>query len=166
MARHELEGFIERWNRHASNVTNLLRALPSHQYDFRPDAGGRSLGELAWHLAELEAYMTDGVAHGGFDFKRRPPGVERPREVAALAPGYERMHQDALARLASLTDADLDRTIPFFDGRPMPIREVLMTAMLMHSVHHAGQLTLLCRLAGGTPPGAYGPTREVSRAAR
>ena len=49
---NELETFLSAWEREAQNSLRLLRASPATQYDFRPDAGGRSLGELAWHLAE------------------------------------------------------------------------------------------------------------------
>ena len=166
MARQELDRIIGEWNRHAENVTKLLQALPADKYDFRPDEGGRSLGELAWHLAEVDAYMTDGIAKGGFNSPHKPPGIERPREIAALAPGFDRVHKEAVARLAALSDADLDRTVPFFDGRPMAIRHILTQALVSHSIHHAGQLTLMCRLAGGTPPGAYGPNREATLAMR
>ncbi len=61
MPVNELERFLATWDREAANTAKLLRALPVSQYDFRPDAGGRSLGELAWHLAEGDAYMSHGV---------------------------------------------------------------------------------------------------------
>ena len=66
MPSNELERFITTWNREADNTVKLLRALPASQYDFRPDQGGRSLGELAWHLAEGDAYMSFGIENGGF----------------------------------------------------------------------------------------------------
>jgi hypothetical protein len=58
MPANELERFLITWDREAANTVKLMRALPASQYDFRPDAGGRSLGELAWHLAEGDAYMS------------------------------------------------------------------------------------------------------------
>jgi hypothetical protein len=103
---------------------------------------------MAWHLAEIEGYITLGIANGAVTFQAAPPNMQRPREVRQLAPGYQRVHQEAVARLANLTDADLDREIPFID-RPMPIRDLLWGAILMHSIHHRGQLSLMCRLAGG-----------------
>jgi len=42
----------------------------------------------------------------------------------------------------------------------MTIREVLWDALLHHLIHHRGQLVLMCRMAGGSPPGLYGPNRE------
>jgi uncharacterized damage-inducible protein DinB len=55
MATSELEMFLKTWEREADSTLKLLRALPPTKYDFKPDSGGRSLGELAWHLPEGEA---------------------------------------------------------------------------------------------------------------
>ena len=157
--------FIEAWEMESPRTLALLRALPAGQYDFRPDREGRSLGELAWHLAEIEAVMTHGIEMGKFEMGMRPPGAERPTTIEALAPGYERVHGDAVTRVRKLTPPDLEKEIAFF-GRPMPVSRVLWGATLHHLIHHRGQLTTLCRLAGGTPPGMYGPTREETMAMR
>jgi uncharacterized damage-inducible protein DinB len=155
----ELDLFRRFWEREAQLTIQLLEALPRDQYDFRPDAGGRSLGELAWHLSEIEGYISDGITKGAVTFQEPPPNLQRPREVRLLAPGYRRVHDEAVARLADLTEAQLERELPFADQR-MPVRVMLWGGMLMHLVHHRGQLSLMCRLAGGTPPGIYGPNRE------
>jgi uncharacterized damage-inducible protein DinB len=158
----ELQTFITTWDTEAKKTAAMLRALPEGQYDFRPDAGGRSLGELAWHLAEIEAYSGFGIERGAFEMGVRPPGVERPRTIEALAPGYERIHADSMERIRKLTVADLDRQVMFFTGSPMSIREILWSAVLHHQIHHRGQLSVLLRLAGGAAPGTYGPNREES----
>src|SRR3954468_6335441 len=111
MSASELEMFLATWNREADSTMKLLRALPAAQYDFRPDAGGRSLGELAWHLAEGDAYMSYGIDKGQFDMSDQPPNIDRPREIAALAPAFERVHQEALARVKKLKQEDLDREL-------------------------------------------------------
>ena len=156
---NELETFLSAWEHEAKNTIKLLRALPATQYDFRPDAAGRSLGELAWHLAEAEAYPTFTIETGRFDFALKPPNIERPRQIEALAPGFERIHEDAVARVRKLKPEDLERSTPFFAG-PTPIREILWNTVLAHGIHHRGQLTLMSRLAGGTVPDLYGPNRE------
>ena len=165
MPINELEMFLASWDREAANTVKFLKALPPTQYDFRPDPGGRSLGELAWHLAEGDAYMSFGVERGDFTTGGKPPNIERPRTVEALAPGYERIHREAVARIRKLTVQDLDRTIPFFTG-PRTIREILWEAIVSHGIHHRGQLSLMCRLAGGQAPGMYGPNREETAAMR
>ncbi len=159
MATNELQMFLDSWNREADMTVKLLRALPPTQYDFRPDPGGRSLGELAWHLAEGDAYMSLGIELGKFGMDQKPPNIERPRTVEALAPGYQRVHDEAVARIRKLTPEDLDRSVHFFMG-PMPIRDILWSMIILHGAHHRGQLSLMCRLAGGQAPGLYGPNRE------
>src|SRR5207253_6418655 len=143
MPTNELEMFLSTWDREADSTLKLLRALPATQYDFRPDAGGRSLGELAWHLAEGDAYMSHGIEQGRFAMDVKPANIERPRRVEELAPRYEQIHREAVARLSALTDADLDRTVPFFSG-PVTVREILWNFIISHGVHHRGQLSLVC----------------------
>ena len=120
---------------------------------------------MAWHLSEIEGYISYGITKGAVTFQEIPPNMQRPREVRLLAPGYRRVHEEAVARLADLTEAPLDREMQFADRR-MPIRDILWGAMLMYLIHHRGQLSLLCRLAGGTSPGIYGPNREEMAAMR
>jgi uncharacterized damage-inducible protein DinB len=165
MPMNELEMFLNAWDREAENTLTLLRALPATQYDFRPDAGGRSLGELAWHLAEGDAYISYGIENGQFTMEAKPPNIGRPRTVEALAPGYDRIHREAVARIRKLKPEDLDRSIPFFTG-PSSIRDLLWNAIIAHGIHHRGQLSLMCRLAGGQTPGLYGPNREEVAARR
>jgi uncharacterized damage-inducible protein DinB len=166
MPMNELEMFLTAWDREAESTLKLLRALPATQYDFRPDAGGRSMGELAWHLAEGDAYMSHGIDSGRFATEPKPPNIERPRTIEALAPGYERIHREAVARIRKLKPEDLDRSVPFFTGQPLTIRDILWGMIISHGIHHRGQLTLMCRLAGGQAPGLYGPNREEMAAMR
>lgn len=160
MSGDELKRFITNWDREAQKTVTLLETLPTHQYDFRPWKDGRSLGELAWHLCEVEAYPTFCIETGKFDFGTKPPGIERPREVKALAPGYARVHGEALLRVRRLQPEALDRKLAYFDGKPMEVRDILHSEMLLHLIHHRGQLVTLTRLAGGKPPGLFGPNHE------
>jgi len=162
---NELDRFRQVWDMEARLTTRLLEALPADKYEFRPDPGNRSIGEMAWHLCEIEGYISYGITKGAVTFEEAPPNLQRPRDVRLLAPGYKRVHDEAVARLASLTDADLDREMPFADRR-MPIRDILWGTILMHLIHHRGQLSMMCRLAGGTAPGIYGPNREEMAAMR
>lgn len=157
---NEIETFRATWNSEAENTVRLLEALPVHQYEFRPDPKGRSIGELAWHLSEIDACLTFAIAEGRFSYEDDPPDLKRPREISLLAPGYRRVHEQALARLANVRNERLDDVVTFFDGRQLTLREVLWDQLLHHHIHHRAQLVLLCRMAGGSPPGLYGPNRE------
>lgn len=157
---NEVQTFLNTWDVEAKKTAALLRALPEGQYDFRPDTGGRSLGELAWHLAEVDAYMSYGIERGAFEMGMKPPGIERPKTIREVATGYDRVHEDALARVRKLTPADLDRSLMFFTGTPATVRQILWDFLLHHQIHHRGQLSVVCRLAGGIAPAPYGPNRE------
>jgi len=157
---NEIETFRRVWNAEAENTIRLFEALPIDQYDFRPDPKGRSIGELAWHLSEIDACLTFGIAEGRFSFEDEPPDLQRPREISLLAPGYRRVHDQAQERIENVRNDQLDRVVTFFDGRQLTIREVLWDQLLHHLIHHRAQLVLLCRMAGGAPPGLYGPNRE------
>ena len=156
---NELDRFFATWDYETQGTLKLLRALPKDKYDFRPDAQGRTLGELAWHLAEGDAYITQGIDTGVFFGSEKPAHIDRPKTVDGLVSGFEVVHRDALARMKKLTVADLDRKVNFFTT-PMPIRDVMWSYVIHHGIHHRGQLSLMCRLAGGQPPGLYGPNRE------
>jgi uncharacterized damage-inducible protein DinB len=157
-----VETFLTVWDREAQKIIEMLKILPAGQYDFRPDASGRSLGELAWHLAELDAYVSFGVASGAFTADAKPPNIKRPTTIEALAPGYERIHKEARDRLGTLKAEDLDKEMQFF-GSTQTVSALLWDVMLLHSIHHRGQLSLLIRLAGGVIPPLFGPTREQSQ---
>jgi len=165
MAKTELERFIDTWEHQAKSTEKLLAALPKDKYEFRPDPKGRSLGELAWHLAEIDAYMSRGAATGKFDFDAKISGLQRPKAIAELAPGYRRVHDEAVTIVKKLKPEDLDKTTPFM-GRTLRNGDILTFVLLHHAIHHRGQLVLLTRLAGATPTGIYGPTREEMAAMR
>jgi uncharacterized damage-inducible protein DinB len=156
----ELQDFLTAWTRETSGTLALLNALPKDKYDMRAEPGGRSLGELAWHLAELEAHLSSGIAQREFTFPVKPPLVERPRRIEELAPAFQIVHDEAVARVSALEDADLDRQVRHPDGNLWTIRDLLWRRILLHAVHHRGQLTVLCRLAGGVPPALFGRRRE------
>src|SRR2546425_13247261 len=114
---NEIDRLGSVWNLEAEKTIRLLEALPPSQYDFRPDPKDRSIGEMAWHLSEIEGYTSYGITKGNITFQEAPPNIQRPREVRLLAPGYRRIHEEAVARLAGITDEQLDQEIGFVGQR-------------------------------------------------
>lgn len=162
----EVDAFRNVWDRESRHTIRVMESIPEHQYDFRPDPKGRSIGEMAWHLSEIDGCLSFGVKERRFDLRDDLPELVRPREVRLLAPGYRRVHELAVERLQGLREEELNETVTFFDGTPMTVRDVLWVALVQHAIHHRAQLVLLCRMAGGSPPGIYGPNREEMQAIR
>lgn len=158
--QNELKSFLDAWEHDSKGAIRVMESIPENQYDFRPDPKGRSIGEMAWHLAEIDAYMSRGAERGTFDFAEKLPELTRPKEVKQLAPAYKKAHEIAVGRIKALKPEALYEDVTFFDGSKMKRRDVLWAALLQHFIHHRAQLVLLCRQAGGSPPGLYGPNRE------
>ena len=74
----EISRFMNVWQQESAKTIALLKSLPSDQYNFRPDADGRSLGELAWHLAESDAYKSPSASNAGSS-----PSTESNRPVSS-----------------------------------------------------------------------------------
>ena len=164
MPSREFERFLATWSTEAKKTAELMRSLPPTQYDFRPVKDWRSIGETAWHLAEGDGYMAQAAAIGKFDFASKLPGLERPKTIAELAPAYERVHAEAFAKVRAMKPEDMDRTMMDMMGQPIRIGDMLWSYLLHHTIHHRGQLVLMCRMAGGVPPGLHGPNREETQA--
>jgi uncharacterized damage-inducible protein DinB len=161
----EIERFREVLDREAERTVQVIQSIPPDKYDFKVDPKGRSLGQLAWHFSEIEGCISFDVAGGGdFSYAHEVPNMKRPTEVPLLVSGYKRVHGEAMARLSKVTNDDLDREVVFADGRPMSLRDVLWNEIVHHLIHHRAQLVLMCRQAGGQPPGLYGPNREEMQA--
>lgn len=157
MPNDEIAEFIDLWEYESALTKALLDAIPPDRLDFRPDPHGRSIGELAWHIAQLEAIFSNMARERTFG--GRPAGLERPPTVPELASGYARIHREAVERVRGLRPEDLDREFPFFD-RQISVRSVLRFPLLHHEIHHRGQLMMMIRQAGGVPSRVYGPNRE------
>ena len=159
--RNEIDTFRAAWNAEAESTIRVLEALPSDQYDFRPDPKGRSIGELAWHLSEIDACLSFGIAEHRFRLEDEPPNLKRPREIKLLAPGFRRIHEEAAARLANLRSDQLNESVTYFDGQQLTVRDVLWTQLLHHLIHHRGQLSAYLRPMGGKVPAIYGPSADT-----
>ena len=162
MDSQEREVLLSVWGQEHERTMSVLESLPEDQYDFRPDPENRSIGEMAWHLAEGEGFITSAVSAGTFDpGNSRLPELKRPRTIAELAPAFDKVHELAVARVRGLTQEQLGASITFPDGSEPPVSDVLWTNVIFHNIHHRGQLMLLMRQAGGAVPGIYGPNREA-----
>lgn len=158
MPKNEIDQIVGLWEFESGLTRELLNSIPADRYDFRPDPHGRSMGELAWHLAALESIMSR-VARGRGLEGAMTPELEQPRTVPEIVSGYERIHQEAVERVKGIRPEDLDVEFPFFSG-PITVRHVLRFPLLHHLIHHRGQLMMMIRMAGAVPSKVYGPNRE------
>lgn len=153
----EVRDFEEDWKSEAERTLKVLRQLTDASLAQRVSDGGRSLGDLAWHVTRS---LVSAARAAGLRLERAPDAdAERPASAAALGDAYQAAAL-ALERAVreQWTSAGLGDSIPMFGQQWL--RGQLLSWFILHQAHHRGQMTVLMRQAGLMVPGVYGPARE------
>ncbi len=150
---------LEAWRDAREGVIAELRNIPDKQLDFRPEAGARSVRELAQHILEVAMMMTGELTRPDTNLQRAP----WPRLLAMYAKPAWRAKSRArlLALLRSQQRAGekkflkagelhLLQLITRFDGE-LGTRLAWLNHGIAHEMYHRGQLALYARLMGRTP---------------
>jgi len=132
---------------HGPALDELLAGVSAEVAGARPIPGGHTLFELVLHVTgwndvwrrRLEGEVVDEPEEGDFP---APPEASAQAWADAkdrLLKGHERL----VARVAALSDADLDALVA---GRDYTVR-FLVRGAIRHTVYHSGQIGLLRKLA-------------------
>ncbi len=133
----------------------VLAALTDAALGQRVCEGGRTLGEIAWHLVDT---LHEMPAQAGLQIAAEPPAA-LPVTAAALAAAYRTASEAVAAAVASQWgDATLAEEVTMY-GETWT-RGKALSVLIKHEAHHRGQMTVLMRQAGLAVPGVYGPSRE------
>lgn len=134
-----------------TKLIRLAEIIPADKYTWRPGTGVRSVSEVFLH-----------VAGGNFNIPRRlgtdPPAdfkpqgfdtstSEKAKVVETLKQSFAHVRQAAM----KLSDADMEKTAPWFGGRQATYREILFF-LATHEHEHLGQSIAYARMNNITPP--------------
>jgi heme-degrading monooxygenase HmoA len=133
---------------HGECLETLLADVSAETAAARPVPAAHTILELTLHLAawtDVARRRLDGEVvkqPAGGDFPA--PAATDARAWAAARDGLLQAHATLAARVASLSDADLDAGVPgcSYDAR------FLVHGALHHTVYHSGQIGLLRKTAG------------------
>lgn len=149
-----IDDFQKQWAYESAKTLDVIRAIPSDRLAFG-DGAHRSLGRLAWHLVETCVELPgglglkiDGPASGGV-----------PEDVEVIRAAYEKVSAGVARAVAAWKDATLVEENEMY-GEVWK-KGYSLFALVVHQVHHRGQMTVLMRQAGLVVPEVYGPTREM-----
>ncbi len=157
-----IKEFTEDWARESGTSLKVERALTDASLSQKTDPEGRTLGQLAWHLAGMIGPVASAL---GLEVETPVRGSDPPDRAATIAAAYQKAAQSLSDQVTKkLRDDQLGSEVPLF-GRNLPIRTALH-ALIRHQIHHRGQMTALMRAAGVAVPSIYGPSREESAAMR
>jgi uncharacterized damage-inducible protein DinB len=154
--------YLQEFESEVATTISLLRAIPTSNLSYRPDAKSSTGLALCRHLVLNDLWLLDGVASGAY--KPVPDasdacGLMTP---ANCAEHYAREMRPTLQRVRERRDEELAQEVELFAYR-MPAVSYLSMA-LKHSIHHRGQLSAYARAMGGTVPAIYGPSADSAGA--
>ena len=135
------------------------RVLDEADSGFRPKEGMMTVAQQVAHAAQTLDWFIEGASRAeGFDldFEKHAKALEDATSLAAARQMLETAYTNAIHFLRSRSAEDLAQPLP--PGPVMggqPISEIVW-AMVEHSAHHRGALTVYSRLLGKVPPMPYG----------
>lgn len=140
----------------------LLEVIPEDKFDWRPHPKGKSLGELAMHLAGTQGGVAKFASAdvGEPDFPPDPV----PNGRAEIQRAFEESLRTAKEIVGATDDA---RAMEIFtvkiNGKvvmAVPRASIWRMIMLNHFYHHRGQLSTYLRALDVRLPSIYGPTAD------
>jgi uncharacterized damage-inducible protein DinB len=146
-AQNEMKSLFDQQFNYASRVAQLAEAMPADTYDWSPEEGVRSVGEVYTHIAQANYMMlgTFGI-EPPVDVESIGSLTDKDEIVAAL----NESNEFVLSAVADLSEEQLSNTYELF-GRTLNGEGVLVS-ILNHTSEHVGQSIAYARSNGVTPP--------------
>ncbi|MGA2723671.1 MAG: DinB family protein [Bryobacteraceae bacterium] len=135
------------------------RVLDEADSGFRPQEGMMTVAQLIAHTAHTLDWFIEGASRPeGFnlDFENLAKVLEGVTSVAAARQMLQTAYANAIQFLRSRSPEDLSQPLPpgpVMGGQPI---SDIVWAMVEHTAHHRGALTVYSRLLGKVPPMPYG----------
>ena len=156
MVYKNLEDFFNDWKFESEVMQKYLANLTDESLKQKVTPDGRDLGFIAWHSVTTIGEMTEKIG-----LKVDCPRCESdaPGSASEIISAYNTASESLVNELKSnWTDETLQQEDDMY-GEMWKRGETLYN-MLVHQVHHRGQMSVLMRQAGVKVPGSYGPSKE------
>jgi len=134
-----------------TKLARLAEAIPAEKYSWRPGEGVRSVSEVFLHLAagnfniprRFGTLPPEGFNPQGFDKST----TDKAQVVQILKDSFAHVRK----AVNNLSDADAEKTSPWFGGRQATYREIVFF-LATHEHEHLGQSIAYARMNGIVPP--------------
>jgi uncharacterized damage-inducible protein DinB len=136
----------------------VLAAIPEDKKDYRPHPVAKTALELAWHTVLSDLWFIQGVARGEFAMEQ-PTLPAEIASVADLVSHYDSQMGPLISAAKAFTDEQLLKPISFFGVMNQPAVTYL-SFLLMHTIHHRGQISTYLRAMGAKVPSIYGGSAD------
>jgi uncharacterized damage-inducible protein DinB len=153
---HSISEFETLWLRESAATQKILNQLTDSSLDCLVVPGNRTLGRLAWHIVTT---IPEMMSRTGLDFKGFQHTDPVPRHAEEISRAYQQVAGTLLKQIREKwTDSTLAVVDEMYGERWR--RGESLTGLILHEIHHRGQMTVLMRQAGLKVPGVYGPALE------
>ena len=135
------------------------RVLDEADSGFSPKEGTMTVAQQVAHSAQTIEWFIEGVSRPeGFDldFAKLGAELEKVTSLAAARKALDTAYANAIQFLRSRSAEELAKPLPpgpVMGGQPV---SDIVWAMVEHTAHHRGALTVYSRLLGKVPPMPYG----------
>jgi uncharacterized damage-inducible protein DinB len=154
-----IKEFTEVWQIESEQTRKLFAALTDASLSrsvIPGDPGTRTVGRLAWHIISS---IPEMVSRMGLEVVGPRDGEIVLMSAGAIRRAYDQTSASLLGEVMThWTDDMLSIEDDMYGERWT--RAFSLRALVLHQVHHRGQMTILMRQAGLKVPGLYGPARE------
>ncbi|HYO83813.1 MAG TPA: DinB family protein [Bryobacteraceae bacterium] len=134
-------------------------ALTEPDSGFRPQREMMTVAQQVAHTAQTLDWFVQGASRAeGFDldFEQHAKDIERVTSLEAARTMLDAAYANAIAFLHARDAAQLAEPLPagpIMGGQPV---SDVVWAMVEHTAHHRGALTVYARMLGKVPPMPYG----------
>ncbi|MCU0432854.1 MAG: DinB family protein [Bacteroidia bacterium] len=153
---HSIANFETVWNEEREATLRIFRLLQDKSFHQKPHNDVRDPATLASHITHTigEMLLRTGIEVEGYEEDGGDAWT-----VAELCTAYEKQSAAALLQIKQhWTDASLAEMHDMYGEQWSKAR--VLQVLVLHQVHHRGQLTVVMRLLGMPVTGIFGPTRE------
>ncbi len=153
---HTIEEFLGDWRAEAEKTKTLFAQLTDDALEQKVWAEGRTLGRLAWHIVSSISEMMSRV---GFKFDREMKDTDAVTSAEQIREGYALLTASLDEQIRDQWSDESLKVENDMYGQ-MWSNAATLNVLIVHQIHHRGQLTVLMRQAGLKVPGIYGPAKE------
>lgn len=153
---YKISDFVKDWTEQKEGTLKILNNLSDESLKQKVYSEGRDLGYLAWHITTAIGEMLSKVG-----IKTDAPAEDAPVPESAviIKEAYDKASKSVIEEITkNWTDGTLLQSDNMYGQ--MWQRGVTLGVLLVHEIHHRGQMTVLMRQAGLKVPGVCGPSKE------
>jgi len=153
---HSIEEFEKYFKAETDYTRKVLGALTDASLSQSICDGHRTLGRMAWHITTT---LPEMMSHAGLDFGEFNHEAPVPATAKEILNAYATLSSRLIGGVKkNWTDETLEQEDEMY-GETWK-RGYTLSILLLHEIHHRGQMTVLMRQAGVVVPSIYGPAKE------